>query len=339
MQARHQTFDLLKGLAVLFMIQVHILELFASPEIFQSTLGKILLFIGGPPCAPVFLFVFGYFISKSRKTFLQLIKRGALVLIVGLLLNIALNFNLFYSVFKGSIQASVFEYLFGIDILINAGFSLFILAVIKHLKIKNPVLLIALMLISAFLGLFLLKFTPESYIQKYFFAVVFGATSWSYFPVFPWISYTLAGYTFYQVSKALKFDLLNWFRTKAIIIGAFLLFLFFTFKFALVISSNLQQYYHHGFIFFVWVLVFMAFYGFFINESERLFGKTLLLKYIKWLGKNVTMVYIIQWVIIGNIATEIYRSVDSSFVLVGSFLIILLLTSLISYFILFLRKK
>ena len=49
---RNQTADLLKGLAVIFMIQVHIMELFAKQEIYDGIAGKISLFFGGPPmCA------------------------------------------------------------------------------------------------------------------------------------------------------------------------------------------------------------------------------------------------------------------------------------------------
>ncbi|MEI7897648.1 MAG: heparan-alpha-glucosaminide N-acetyltransferase domain-containing protein [bacterium] len=56
------TADLLKGIAVLFMIQVHIMEQFASPDTCNSLIGKISMFLGGPPCAPVFLAVMGYFL-------------------------------------------------------------------------------------------------------------------------------------------------------------------------------------------------------------------------------------------------------------------------------------
>ena len=67
MQARTQTADVLKGIAVLLMIQVHIIELFATDEIYNSNIGKILLFFGGPPVAPIFMILFGYFIFLLPK--------------------------------------------------------------------------------------------------------------------------------------------------------------------------------------------------------------------------------------------------------------------------------
>jgi len=41
------------------MVQVHIMELFARQDIFEDTVGKISLFFGGPPAAPVFMAVMG----------------------------------------------------------------------------------------------------------------------------------------------------------------------------------------------------------------------------------------------------------------------------------------
>ena len=62
---RNQTADLLKGIAVLLMIQVHVIELFSTDAINSSRIGHILLFLGGPPVAPVFAVIFGYYILRN----------------------------------------------------------------------------------------------------------------------------------------------------------------------------------------------------------------------------------------------------------------------------------
>ena len=49
---RNGTADLLKGIAVLLMIQVHIMEQLAEYDLFNSRFGEISLFLGGPACAP-----------------------------------------------------------------------------------------------------------------------------------------------------------------------------------------------------------------------------------------------------------------------------------------------
>ena len=58
--SRIKTADLLKGIAAILMIQVHIIELFATNDISESTAGKFLLFLGGPAVAPVFIILLGY---------------------------------------------------------------------------------------------------------------------------------------------------------------------------------------------------------------------------------------------------------------------------------------
>jgi ABC-type iron transport system FetAB permease component len=64
---------------------------------------------------------------------------------------------------------------------------------------------------------------------------------------------------------------------------------------------------------------------------EAATGKSLVMRYIKWLGKNVTAVYVVQWLIIGNIATAIYRT-QYPFSLILWFLVIITVSSILTYF-------
>jgi len=328
---RFTTFDLLKGIAVILMIQVHIIELFATQGVSHSIAGKMLMFLGGPPVAPVFLIVFGFFIARNNKSPLQLLKRGAIVLIIGLLLNIALNFNLIISVFFGKYQIDVLPYIFGVDILINAGIVLFIMALIKHFVKQSIVPLILLILLAAFLGKYLLSFLIEGGIKQYFLAVFYGTSWWSYFPVFPWFTYTLAGYTFFYIVQKTDIKFIYQIKYRIIFGVLFILFLLFTFKYAINTASDLPLYYHHDLVFFLWVIVFIAFYAYFAHEIENVLGSTVIFKFIKWLGKNVTLVYIIQWIIIGNIATAIYRSITSFWLLLLCFSAVLAISTLLAF--------
>ena len=337
-QNRLTTFDLLKGIAVILMIQVHIIELFATQGVSHSMAGKLLMFLGGPPVAPVFLMAFGFFIAKSNKTPFLLIKRGIVILIIGLLLNIVLNFNLILSVLSGKFQIDVLPYIFGVDILINAGIVLFLMALIKHFIKQSMVPLLVLILVTAFLGKFLISFPFEGGFKQYILAVFYGTAWWSYFPVFPWFAYTLAGYTFFCITKEFDFKFIYHIKYKILFGVLFILFLFFSLKYAVNIASDLPLYYHHSIIFFLWVIVFIASYAFFVNEAEKLLGNTVILKYIKWLGKNVTLVYIIQWIIIGNIATEIYQSVASKYYLLFWFVAILAVSSIMGFLLLKAKK-
>ena len=56
---RIQSIDVVRGLAVFFMIAVHTLEVFGTTELRQSITGELIEFLGGPPAAPVFMTLMG----------------------------------------------------------------------------------------------------------------------------------------------------------------------------------------------------------------------------------------------------------------------------------------
>lgn len=331
MANRTSTADLLKGIAAILMIQVHIIELFATHDIFKSNSGQLLLFLGGPPVAPVFMIIFGYFIAGSKKSTFQLILRGAKIIALGILLNLVLNCNLILSVNKGLLEIDILPYIFGVDILALAGLSIIIIAILKKALDNGFVLIIPFIIISAFLGNFLLEYTTEQPISKYVLSLFYGASWWSYFPLFPWLAYSLTGILFYKIQQNYDLNLLNKAKIKIILGACFLLFLTLTIQYAITTASDLPAYYHHGLIFFLWVISFLFFYTFFIGQIDKLLGDTILFIYLKWLGKNITIVYIIQWIIIGNIATEIYKTVSNPLYLMLWFASILLISSGICY--------
>jgi uncharacterized membrane protein len=334
MKTRSNTADLLKGIAVLLMIQVHILELFANHSILTSKVGKILMFLGGPPVAPVFALILGYYIASTQKTSGQLLIRAIKIIFLGMLLNVGLNLNLIISVYKGSYKIDLLPYILGIDILQFAGLSIIIIVLLKKILEKNMIITILCVIVSAFLGRFLLNYIPERVVFKYITSPFFGSCSWSYFPLFPWLTYPLAGFAFFQLKKRLDLNILNKPKIKILSGFLFVLLLIFTLRKVVFISSDLTLYYHHGLLFALWVIAFLAFYSFFVFEIDKIIGDTILFRYIKWLGKNVTLVYVIQWIITGNTATEIYKTVSSPLYLVFAFVIVLLISSVLAYLIL-----
>ncbi len=339
MEHRSQTADMLKGIAILLMIQVHIVELFASNYLYSSNMGKILLFLGGPPVAPVFMIIFGYFMLSPQKTILQLVRRGVGIFSLGMLLNLALNFNLILSVYQKKIQADIWPYIFGVDILQFAGLSLIIIALLKNTFQKHLSIMFGMILLSVFLGKLLLQYIPENNTLLYVSSYFYGSTYWSYFPLFPWIAYPLSGIAFYQLQQSMDLNFLKLPKIRIIAGSITLLLLIITMQFAFSITSNLSLYYHHGALFFLWVILFCMFYTLLIQPINQLLEKTIIIRYIKWLGKNVTLIYVIQWIIIGNIATEIYKTVSCPIYLAYWFIGIVVALSGISYLVLFLKKQ
>jgi uncharacterized membrane protein len=336
---RNSIADLLKGIAVLLMVQVHILELFATNEIYSSHLGKTLLFMGAAPVAPLFAIILCYFIISTGKSKTELITRGFKLIGLGMLLNIALNLNLIIAVVKGNYQIDLLPFIFGFDILHFAGVSSIIIALFKNTLQKHILVLIGCIIGAALLGHGLLNFIPQTIFLKYFLSIFYGCCEWSYFPIFPWIAYPLTGIAFYQLKERYGSVLLKVVNQKLQLGILFLLFFIFTIKYAVTISSDLPSYYHHDIIFYLWTIVFITFYSIFINEIGNKFGSVFILKYIKWLGENVTVIYVIQWILIGNTATEIYKTVSQPMQLFYYYLVVMILSSVCAYLFLKLWDK
>jgi len=85
---RVRGFDLARGLAVLFMIGVHVLWHWGAPDTWTSPIGQVISLLGGPTAAPVFMFLMGASLSfSSRTSFRSLAVRGLWLLWLGYLLN------------------------------------------------------------------------------------------------------------------------------------------------------------------------------------------------------------------------------------------------------------
>ena len=330
LQERNQTADLLKGLAVLMMIQVHLMELFAAPKIYQSIIGKVSLFLGGPPAAPLFMVVMGFFLSKSKKSFSQNIKRGLILIVGGIILNVGLNFHLLVLIFLEKIQLDPLQYIFGADILPLAGLSIILLSLIKYFTKDNPhsSSLVSLLIIIFILILHSItkETEPQNKTAAYIQAFFFGKLEWSYFPFLPWAVYPLAGFLYERRFE--KFNLKN--KIKATVIIVFTVITIITFNYAVEIASDLRGYYHHDWIFSLWILQFLALMIYAAEILESNYGKSIVFIYIKWLGKNVTVVYVFQWLLIGNIATTIYRT-QNEIELVIWIVAVILTTSALCY--------
>jgi uncharacterized membrane protein len=85
---RVRGFDLARGLAVFFMILVHVLWHWGSPETWTTPIGEAISVLGGPTAAPVFMFLMGASLAfSSRSSFGSLASRGLWLVFLGYLLN------------------------------------------------------------------------------------------------------------------------------------------------------------------------------------------------------------------------------------------------------------
>ena len=176
--------DLLKGLAVIFMVQVHIMELFATTSIFNSSLGKVSLFLGGPIAAPIFMIIMGYYCSFNKGAVFVL-KRGVKLILFGLLLNVLLNFHLFTAIYFEKFVLNPWEYFWGVDILFLAGLSLLLITALRYFFKKRWYLYFSFALIIVSVSPFIQDFLKSDHEIRYLLAFFGGEYSWSYFALFP----------------------------------------------------------------------------------------------------------------------------------------------------------
>lgn len=193
-------FDLARGLAVFFMILIHVMRHWGGPATWTTPIGMLASFLGGPPAAPVFMFLMGASVAFSRRsTFRSLASRG-----LGLFA-LAYVFN----VFRGALPLTLGlasgivttqevaphtpgSLLTMVDILQLAGLSLIVIAVLRRFLRPGPSwLVIALAVVLA--APFLRGITVGVPVVDGFLSVLWGAGGNVYYPVFPWLVFPLVG--------------------------------------------------------------------------------------------------------------------------------------------------
>lgn len=318
--------DFLRGTALILMIQVHLTELLLIDILDYKLFIRWSLFFGSIPAAPIFLILMGYYLAKSSLPFKQEIVRAIKLFLLGLTLNILMNFSLLLKFINREVQIDPFQYILGADILLFASLSILLIAFIKQ-KTSNINIYAVLILLSFILGGINFSKFREPILFKYFLHFFFPINDWSYFPLFPWFAYPLTGFILS------RFDFLNKLKNIHIntyIWAVYLLILILTYNFGFDVSNDLSKYYGHNFLFYLWGLYFLFGWVKLLLTIFEKFIDNFIIQYIKWLGKNVTIVYFFQWILIGNIATYLYHSLtlENYFIELG---LILLIISICTY--------
>ncbi len=304
---RYSLPDLLKGFAVFLIVPVHILELFIDYPGRESLFGKILLFLGGPVAVPIFMIIMGYFVAKSKKPLLKNILRGVKIFAFGLLLNIGLNFNLLLKIKYAGWQYNPLEYIFGVDILYLAGLSVIFLSILK--TIKKGKAWVGFILVFLVIGLtgYMNEILMVS-VRNYILPFIAGTYYWAYFPLFPWLAYPLIGFVFYHWEEKIMSFFINQKLVSSFILTGIGVLIISFYKWGIKTTIHLSAYYHHTFWFSLWAIGIVILWVLLLRFLLNKFPNTYLGDFLKWLGKNITLFYVIQWLIIGNISTAIYQT-------------------------------
>lgn len=295
--------DFLKGIAVLLMIQVHVAELLLKPQAYSDWVGQVALFLGGLPAAPIFMVIMGYYLAKSKTQGWAFLVRSAYLFGGGVLLNIGLNFSLLITQWVEPIPYegySAYNYIFGVDILLFAGLATLIIGFLRKLVMPKPYAWMAMALVVVIVSQFVPNWFSTQAREGYVMAFVSGSSFWSYFPLFPWLAYPLTGLAFAYFEE--QYNSNHSRLHKAIAVFALL---YFAWQFApsFAVSIDLHTYYHHGLPFYLWALTGMALMAMAVKWLFGHLSQSFVLKQVCRIGKRVTIIYVMQWLLIGNLAS------------------------------------
>lgn len=209
LDGRLRAFDLARGLAIVFMVMVHVLGHYGNEASWASPLGGVVIFLGGPTAAPVFMFLMGASLALSRRSSATGIARRGIWL-----LTLAYTLNVLRGVLPASLglgtgfvtEADIWPYtplnlLTLVDIHQMAGLALLVIAALVAARISAPALSVVLVGLAALVALVspsLWGATTGGPIDVLL-ALLWG-TDWNvFFPLFPWIVYPLVGFAFGRV--------------------------------------------------------------------------------------------------------------------------------------------
>lgn len=183
--------DLARGIAIVLMVFQHVQIVFVADFGAGSALGTVFLVLGTAPAAPVFMVSMGLlFGSSPRAGVLSGLRRGAALFLLGYVLNLV-RFTVPALIGGGTPLAqalgSPWAPLLEVDILQLAGLSLMVLGVVKrYVRGAWPVVGGAAVVAAVAPLLWGLGDTP-------WLDPLWGAGDWTSFPLFPWLAYPLLG--------------------------------------------------------------------------------------------------------------------------------------------------
>ena len=200
---RVRAFDLARGLAIVFMIGVHVLWHWGAPDTWRSPVGQVISFLGGPTAAPVFMFLMGASLAfSSRSSFRSLAIRGLWLLWLGYLLNVLRGvIPAFLGLSAGIVtpeQIAPFTLpwlLTTVDVHHMAGLSLIGLAALRlATRPAWPWLAVAAAIVAA--GPFVRGLEFGTPLLDGPLTPVLGGAPNVYYAVVPWVAYPLVGAVF-----------------------------------------------------------------------------------------------------------------------------------------------
>ncbi|MEX1377008.1 MAG: acyltransferase family protein [Eubacteriales bacterium] len=299
---RIDSYDVMRGLAVVFMILIHVVHTYARGYNEDSVIGYIIEFTGGPPAAPTFMMLMGIFFIYSNKASLRKsIFRGLNILLIAFVLNLVRGIIPYYVLteIQGVPLDTLGEYfrmeflIFEVDILTFAGFAYMIMALIYH-YIKKPIVWAAIAAAIAVFSPLLWKIEVTQLPLQYLVNAFWGDEYLSTFPLFPWLTFPLVGMIIGKLlleskdhNKTIK--KLALYAIALIPIGVALIFL------------NTDYFYNAygkmGIGAIIAIIGFVLFWQLAVTKVYNALSDKINTGFLRFLSKYVMHIYFVHWVI------------------------------------------
>jgi len=200
---RMLSLDLARGMGALGMVAVHILIRYGSYAANNSVYGAAVRFLGGPPAAPIFLFLMGTSLAFSKHATLRdTLWRGGRLLVLGYALNFLRGtLPAFLGLKFGMLQPEALmpytpQNLFWIvDVLHCAGLSLMVISAVRHFLPRPWTWLLLAVAMALGSPLMWGRMSGHPLLDGCL-TLLWGTDVTVQFPAFPWISYPLSGMAF-----------------------------------------------------------------------------------------------------------------------------------------------
>jgi len=295
---------LARGFIVFIMPAVHSVWLYSSNDVKEGLLGMLLGFLAEGPGAQLFMFLMGVFIVLGRpKTTIQIMKRSLIIFLIGYVLNL---FKLVIPYYAGWISLQFFtdnqfpvdamlplNLLLVGDILQFAAIAYLICSLINKAR-KPVVVIVILFLFVLILSPKAWEFSANNFVGTKILELFNGSPPYVFFPVFPWLVYPLLG--------LLGGKLIQRFRNRVVvvffaIVGSFAILGGYYLTLHEPFSWN-QTFYRlgtggtimHSGLVLAWLALFLL-----IPEFTK---DNFFFRLIKWLNKDITVIYLLQWIVI-----------------------------------------
>jgi hypothetical protein len=299
---RIKSLDLARGFTVLLIAPIHCMLLYSQPVVRTTLVGQLFAFIAEGPGAPLFMVLMGVsFALKADHRFCDVLKKAALLLLAGYGLNL-IKFVLPYEGgwmpvgLQRDLQApdrGGAWTLLGIgDILQFAGPALIVLYGVTRFR-SYPCIAASLALSIAWMAPLVWDLHSRYSILNYILQLVAGQPPRTFFPVFSWLAYPLAGVT---IGHLLRRDGPGCFRPLgAWGLGLIAISIVFGLVYPNLPPTTFYRTYpvdtacHLG-------IVLLALY--FWDQIYRCVKLNHFFRILRYSSRHITLIYLIQWVVI-----------------------------------------